>query len=97
MLLTPSPCHKLSHLLGPGPSPPSSVTYCMDGPLYSAFSTQHFTPCKPQISMANQHFLSSILPSLISESAFYPRSLLPPVQQTLFRGGNRYVDLLNCL
>src|SRR6218665_1694847 len=25
----PSPCHKLSHLLGP---PPSSVTYFMDGP-----------------------------------------------------------------
>ena len=30
MLLTPSPCHKLSHL---GPPPPSSVTYFMDGPL----------------------------------------------------------------
>ena len=29
MLFTPSPCHKLSHLLGP----PSSVTYFMDGPL----------------------------------------------------------------
>ena len=29
MLLTPSPCHKLSHLLGP---PPPSVTYFMDGP-----------------------------------------------------------------
>src|SRR6218665_576493 len=28
--LSPSPCHKLSHLLGP-PSP-SSVTYFMDGP-----------------------------------------------------------------
>ena len=28
MLLTPSPCHKLSHLLGP----PSSMTYFMDGP-----------------------------------------------------------------
>ena len=27
---TPSSCHKLSHLLGP--SPPSSVTYFMDGP-----------------------------------------------------------------
>src|SRR6218665_1561376 len=26
----PSPCHKLSHLLGP--PPPSSVTYFMDGP-----------------------------------------------------------------
>src|SRR6218665_253826 len=31
MLLTPSPCHKLSHHLGP-PPPPSSVTYFMDGP-----------------------------------------------------------------
>ena len=31
MLLNPSPCHKLSHLLGP--PPPSSVTYFMDGPL----------------------------------------------------------------
>ena len=31
MLLTPSPCHKLSHLLGP--PPPSSMTYFMDGPL----------------------------------------------------------------
>ena len=31
MLLTPLPCHKLSHLLGP--PPPSSVTYFMDGPL----------------------------------------------------------------
>ena len=31
MLFTPSPCHKLSHLLGPPPS--SSVTYFMDGPL----------------------------------------------------------------
>src|SRR6218665_2677516 len=30
MLFDPSPCHKLSHLLGP--SPPSSVTYFMDGP-----------------------------------------------------------------
>ena len=30
MLLTPSLCHKLSHLLGP--PPPSSVTYFMDGP-----------------------------------------------------------------
>src|SRR6218665_1750390 len=30
MLMTPSPCHKLSHLLGP--PPPSSVTYFMDGP-----------------------------------------------------------------
>src|SRR6218665_2670118 len=30
MLLTPSPCHKLSHLLGP--PPPSSVTYFVDGP-----------------------------------------------------------------
>ena len=30
MLLTPSPCHKLSHLLGP--PPPSSVTHFMDGP-----------------------------------------------------------------
>ena len=32
MLLTPSLCHKLSHLLGP--PPPSSVTYMyfMDGP-----------------------------------------------------------------
>ena len=28
--LSPSPCHKLSHLLGP-PSP-SGVTYFMDGP-----------------------------------------------------------------
>src|SRR6218665_3201513 len=35
MLLTPSPCHKLSHLLGP--PPPSSVTYFMDGP---------YAPCK---------------------------------------------------
>ena len=26
----PTPCHKLSHLLGP--PPPSSVTYFMDGP-----------------------------------------------------------------
>jgi len=26
-----SPCHKLSHLLGP-PPPPSSMTYFMDGP-----------------------------------------------------------------
>ena len=31
MLLTPSPYHKLSHLLGL--PPPSSVTYFMDGPL----------------------------------------------------------------
>src|SRR6218665_265760 len=31
MLLDPSPCHKLSHLLGP--HPPSSVTYFMDGPM----------------------------------------------------------------
>src|SRR6218665_700911 len=31
MLLTPSPCHKLSHLLGP--PPPSSVTYFIDGPI----------------------------------------------------------------
>jgi len=32
MLLTlPSPCHKLSHLLGPPPT--SSVTYFMDGPM----------------------------------------------------------------
>ena len=30
MRLTPSPCHKLSHLLGPLPT--SSVTYFMDGP-----------------------------------------------------------------
>ena len=30
MLLDPSPCHKLSNLLGP--PPPSSVTYFMDGP-----------------------------------------------------------------
>jgi len=66
-----------------GPLSPSSVTYCMDGPLHSAFSTQHFTLCKPQISMASQHFLSCILPSLISESAFYPPPLLPPVQQPL--------------
>src|SRR6218665_2024362 len=29
--LPPSPCHKLSHLLGP--PPPSSVTYLMDGPI----------------------------------------------------------------
>src|SRR6218665_474776 len=29
--IPPSPCHKLSHLLGP--SPPSSVTYFMNGPL----------------------------------------------------------------
>jgi len=32
MLFTPSPCHKLSHLLGPPPT--SSVTYFMDGPWY---------------------------------------------------------------
>src|SRR6218665_1927519 len=31
MVFTLSPCHKLSHLLGP--PPPSSVTYFMDGPL----------------------------------------------------------------
>ena len=29
----PSPCHKLSHLLGS--TPPSSVTYFMDGPFTS--------------------------------------------------------------
>ena len=29
MFLSPLPCHKLSHLLGPLPS---SVTYFMDGP-----------------------------------------------------------------
>ena len=34
MLLTPSPCHKLSHFLGPPPL--SSVTYFMDGPLEEA-------------------------------------------------------------
>ena len=33
MLFTPSPCHKLSHLLGL-PSPPSCVTYFMDGPYH---------------------------------------------------------------
>ena len=30
MLFTPSPCHKLSHLLGP--PTPASMTYFMDGP-----------------------------------------------------------------
>ena len=30
MLITPSPCHELSHLLEP--LSPSSVTYFMDGP-----------------------------------------------------------------
>ena len=33
MLLTPSPSHKLSHLLGP--PTPLSVTYFMDGPFVS--------------------------------------------------------------
>src|SRR6218665_372953 len=32
MRLTPSLCHKLSHLLGP-PQPSSCVTYFMDGPI----------------------------------------------------------------
>src|SRR6218665_831472 len=33
----PSPCHKLSHLLVP--TPPSSVTYFIDGPFYSESSS----------------------------------------------------------
>src|SRR6218665_3800778 len=33
----PSPCHKLSHLLVP--TPPSSVTYFIDGPFYSVSSS----------------------------------------------------------
>ena len=43
MLLTPSPCHKLSHFLGP-PSP-SSLTNFMDGPFYGVlgrFIQGHF-------------------------------------------------------
>ena len=41
MLFTPSPCHKLSHLLGP--PAPSSVTYFMDGPFIV------FCNCRPDI------------------------------------------------
>ena len=39
MLLTPSLCHKLSHLLGP--PPPSSMTYFMDGPLVGLQLCKH--------------------------------------------------------
>ena len=40
-LYPPSPCHKLSHLLGP--PPPSSVTYFMDGPQVYVASARTMT------------------------------------------------------
>src|SRR6218665_2719876 len=40
MLYTPSPCHKLSHLLEPPPL--SSMTYFMDGPYTTCQTTEQF-------------------------------------------------------
>ena len=44
MLLTPSPCHKLSHFLAP--PPPSSGTYFMDGPYRSNANDDYSHLCK---------------------------------------------------
>src|SRR6218665_1062857 len=84
MLLTPSPCHKLSHF--PGPSSPSSVTYFMEGPqrLHSsrccAFSLNFQYPSsiiQPMSFCLCLSLFFSILPSIISHCRELPLRMCP--------------------
>jgi len=56
----PSPCHKLSHLLGP--PPPSSATYFMDGPLRSQTDCQSVTEL--QQGMLGKYFSMAVVMSI---------------------------------
>jgi len=61
MLFTPSPCHKLSHLLGP-PPPPSSVTYFLEGPLPFAAEFMIFRKRKSTIKIQANSATVSFVP-----------------------------------
>src|SRR6218665_578622 len=78
MLLTPSPCHKLSHFLGP--PPPSSVTYFMDGPFLSR---------NPDLK--KQKFLDSFIPaiSIAPLQVLYYSEALPTTARNCIGGSRR--------
>ena len=81
MLLTPSPCHKLSHFLGP--PHPSSVTYFMDGPIRMSTPTY----VQPLLSPALR--CNTNAPSIVGFHAFHVTSDL--------RNGTNHQCLSNAL